>query len=156
MSVGSLGLEDPLKQGMASQPTPIFLPGEFHGQQSLEGYSPQDHKELDMTEATQYARTHTLTGSSVQSLSHAQLFASSWTAAHQAVLSITDSWSLLKLMFIESVMPSNHLILCYPLFFCLQSLSASGSFLMSWLFTSGGQSTGASVSASVLLMNIQD
>ena len=53
-------------------------------------------------------------------------------------------------------MPSNHLILCHPLFFCLQSLSASGSFLMSWLFTSGGQSTGASVSASVLLMNIQD
>ena len=42
-------------------------------------------------------------------------FATPWTAAHQASLSITNSWSLLKLMFIESVMPSNHLILCHPL-----------------------------------------
>ena len=53
--------------------------------------------------------------SSVQSLSHVQLFATPWTAAHQASLSITSSWSLLKLMSIESVMPSNHLILCRPL-----------------------------------------
>ena len=53
--------------------------------------------------------------SSVQSLSHVQLFATPWTAAHQASLSITNSWSLLKLMPIESVMPSNHLILCQPL-----------------------------------------
>ena len=53
--------------------------------------------------------------SSVQSLSHVQLFATPWTAAHQASLSITNSQSLLKLMSIESVMPSNHLILCYPL-----------------------------------------
>ena len=53
-------------------------------------------------------------------------------------------------------MPSNHLILCYPLFFCLQSLSASGSFLMSWLFASGGQSIAAAASASVLPMNIPD
>ena len=47
----------------------------------------------------------------------------------------TISWSLLKLMFIESVMPSKHLILCRPLLFCLQSFSASGSFPVSWLFT---------------------
>jgi len=47
----------------------------------------------------------------VQSLSHVRLFATPWTAARQASLSITNSWSLLKLMFIESVMPSNHLIL---------------------------------------------
>ena len=53
--------------------------------------------------------------SSIQSLSRIRLFATSWTAAHQASLSITNSWSLLKLMPIESVMPSNHLILCYPL-----------------------------------------
>ena len=53
--------------------------------------------------------------SSVQSLSCVQLFATPWTAAHQASLSITNSWSLLKLMSIESVMPSNHLILCHPL-----------------------------------------
>ena len=52
---------------------------------------------------------------SVPSLSRIWLFATPWTAAHQAALSITNSWSLPKLMSIESVMPSNHLILCYPL-----------------------------------------
>ena len=52
---------------------------------------------------------------SVQSLSHVQLFATPWTTAHQASLSITNSQSLPKLMSIESVMPSNHLILCRPL-----------------------------------------
>ena len=53
--------------------------------------------------------------SSVQSLSRVQLFATPWTAARQASLSITNSQSLLKLVAIESVMPSNHLILCHPL-----------------------------------------
>ena len=53
--------------------------------------------------------------SSVQSLSRVQLFATPWTAAHQASLSLTNSWNLPKLMSIESVMPSNHLILCHPL-----------------------------------------
>ena len=53
--------------------------------------------------------------SSVQSLSHVQLFATPWTVAHQASLSIINSWNLLKLMSIESVMPSNHLVLCHPL-----------------------------------------
>ena len=53
--------------------------------------------------------------SSVQSLSHVRLFATPWIAARQAFQSITNSWSLLKLMSIESVMPSNHLILCPPL-----------------------------------------
>ena len=53
--------------------------------------------------------------SSVQWLSHVQLFATPQTAARQASLSITNSWSLLKFMSIESVMPSNHLILCRPL-----------------------------------------
>ena len=52
---------------------------------------------------------------SLQSLSHVQLFETPWTAARQASLSITNSRSLLKLMSIESVMPSNHLILCHPL-----------------------------------------
>ena len=52
---------------------------------------------------------------SVQLLSHVQLFVTPWTAAHQASLFITNSWSLLKLMFIESVMRSNYLILCHPL-----------------------------------------
>ena len=53
--------------------------------------------------------------SSVQSLSRVQLFATPWTAAHQASLSITNSQNLLKLMSIELVMPSSHLILCHPL-----------------------------------------
>ena len=53
--------------------------------------------------------------SSVQSLSHVRLFATPWTAAHQACLSITNSWSPPKPMSTESVMPSNHLILCRPL-----------------------------------------
>jgi len=55
----------------------------------------------------------------------------------------------------ESVMPSNHFILCCCFTSCLQSFPASGSFPMSWLFASGGQSIGASASALVLLMNIQ-
>ena len=53
--------------------------------------------------------------SSVQLLSRVRLFATPWTAARQASLSITNSWSLPRLMSIESVMPSNHLILCHPL-----------------------------------------
>ena len=57
--------------------------------------------------------------SSVQSLSHVWLIACPWTAAHQAFLSISNSQSLLKLMSIESVMPSNHLILCHPLLLLL-------------------------------------
>ena len=55
----------------------------------------------------------------VQSLSHVQLFVTPWTAAGQASLSFTISWSLLRLMPIESVMPSKHLILCHPLLLLL-------------------------------------
>ena len=75
---------------------------------------------------------------SVQLLSHVQLFAIPWIAACQASLSITNSQSLPKLMPIELVMPSNHLILCHPLpsiSSCLQSFPTSGSFQMSQLFT---------------------
>ena len=72
--------------------------------------------------------------SSVQSLSRVQLFATPWTAACQACLSITNSWSLFKLMSIKSVMPSNHLILCHPLSSLPQSLPASESFPMNQLF----------------------
>ena len=57
--------------------------------------------------------------SSVQSLSHVRFFATPWITARQASLSITNSWSLLKLMPIESVMPSSHLILCHPLLLLL-------------------------------------
>ena len=78
-----------------------------------------------------------------------------WTEACQASLSITTSQSLLKLMSIELLMLSNHLILCH-LFSCLQSFPASGSFPMSQLFASSGQIIGASALASVLPMNIQN
>ena len=78
-----------------------------------------------MTISSTY-RVIVLQVSSVQisSVSHVQLFAAPWTAARQASLSITNSWSLLKLMCTESVMPSNHLILCHP-FFLLPSIFPS-------------------------------
>ena len=53
--------------------------------------------------------------SSVHSLSHVRLFVMAWTAAHQASVSISNSWSLFKLMSIKSLRPSNHLMLCHPL-----------------------------------------
>ena len=86
----------------------------------------------------------------VQSLSHTQVFATPWTAAHQVSLSFTVSCSLLKLMSIELVMPSNHLIFCHPLLL-LPSIFPS----INQLFASGGQSIGASASPSVLPVNIQ-
>ena len=93
---------------------------------------------------------------SVQSLNCVWLFATPWTAACQASLSITNSQSLLKLMSIKLVMPSNHLILCCPFSSCLQSLPASWSFPVNQFFASGGQSIRASASTSVLPMNIQN
>ena len=87
--------------------------------------------------------------SSVQSLSHVWLSATPWTSAGQASLSSTNSWRLLKLMSIMSMMPSNHLIICHRLLLLLlQSFPQSVSFPVSQLFTSGGQSTGVSASAS--------
>ena len=76
-------------------------------------------------------------------------------AAHQASLSFTISRSLLKLMSIGLGLPSNHPILCSPFSSCPQFFSASGSFPVSGLFTSSGQSIGPPASASVLPMNIQ-
>ena len=91
----------------------------------------------------------------IQSLAHGQLFATPRTSACQTSLILHSLMEFLKLKSIESVMPSNHLILYYALFLLPSIFPASGSFLMSWLFSSGGQSTGASASASVLPMNIQ-
>ena len=87
----------------------------------------------------------------VQSFSCVQLFATPWSVACQASLSIPSSQILLKLISLESLMPSNHLILFSS---CLQFFPASGSFQMSHFFLSGGRSIGAS--ASVLPMNIWD
>ena len=84
-----------------------------------------------------------------------RLFATPWTAARQASLFITNSWSLLKLMSIELVMPtiSSSVI---PFSSHLQSFPASGSFSMSQFFASGSKSIGVLASASLLPMNIQD
>ena len=91
----------------------------------------------------------------VQPPSRVQLFVTPWTAARQASLSITVSLTFLKLMPTEwyhTAISSSVTPFCS----CLQSFPASGSFQMSQFFTSGGQSIGASASASVLPMNIQD
>ena len=94
-------------------------------------------------------------GSSVQSLSHVWLFATPWTAARQASLSITNSQSLLKLMSIESVIPFNHLILCHPLllppsiFPSIKVFSSESVLCIRW-------PKYWPASASVLPMNIQD
>ena len=95
--------------------------------------------------------------SSFQSLSCVQLFGTPWIAARQASLSITNSRSLLKLMSIELVMPSSHLILCRPLLLLPPvPLSIRVFSNESQLFAWGGQSTGVSASASVLPVNTQD
>ena len=85
-----------------------------------------------------------------------RFFMTPWIAAHQASLSITNFQSLPKLMSIELGMPSNHLILCHPLFPHLHSFPESWSFQMSQFFASGGQSIGASASTSVLPKTSQD
>ena len=79
-----------------------------------------------------------------------------WTAARQASLSITSSWSPLRLMPIESVMPSDLSSSVVPFSSHLQSFPVSGSFPMSQFFASGGQSNGVSALASVLPVDIQD
>ena len=106
--------------------------------------------------STSKEHLHFSNGPSVQFSSVTQscrLFVTQWTAARQASLSITNSQSLPKLMSLESVMPSNHVV---PFSSCPQSLPASGSFPMSQLFASGVQSIGVSASTSVLPMNTQD
>ena len=84
----------------------------------------------------------------VKLLSHVQLFMTPQTVACQGLLSSIISQSLFGFMSIESVMPSNHFILCHPFSSCLQSYPAPGSFPMSQLYVSGGQSTRASASLS--------
>ena len=101
-------------------PNPIFLPGEFHGQRSLGGYTPRGNKELCKTEQLTLSLFTTLKNTSLFGSVHFSPSvmsdsATTWTAAQQASLSFANSRSLLKFISIESVMPSNHLILCHPL-----------------------------------------
>ena len=93
---------------------------------------------------------------SFQSFSNVRLFATPSTAAHQASLSITNSQSLLKLMSIESVMPSNHLILCHSLLLPPSIFPSITSFPRSQFFASDGQCIGVSALESVLPVNIQN
>ena len=94
--------------------------------------------------------------SSVQLLSHVWLFVTPWTAACQASLSITNSWSLLKFMSIESVTPSNHFILCCPLLLPPSIFPSIRVFSNESALRIRCQSIGVSASASILPMNIQD
>ena len=127
----------------AWQPTQVFLPRESHGQRSLVGYSPWGHKWLDTTEATSHLCTKQV-----------EYLFSSVQFSHSVV---SDS-----LRDFPNSCPSSQW--CHPTISfsvisfssCLQFFLASESFLMSQFFTSVGQSIGASASASVLPMNIQD
>ena len=109
------------------QPTPVFLPGESQGPGSLVGFRLWGRTESDTTEATQQQQQQ------------------------QPSLSITNSQSLLRLMSIESVMPSNHLILCPRFSSCLQSFPASGESVLHIRWPKYW----SSASASVLPVNIQ-
>ena len=94
--------------------------------------------------------------SSDQLLSHVQIFVTQWTAACQASLSITNSQSLLKLMSIESVLPSNHLSFCCPLLLLHSVFPSIRIFSNESVLCISDQSIGVSASASVLPVNIQD
>ena len=75
----------------------------------------------------------------VQTLSHVQLFATPWSAALLASLPITNSWNMLKFISIESVMPSNHLMLCHSLLLLPSIFRSIRVFSNEWLLISGGQ-----------------
>ena len=126
MGVQFLGWEDPLEEEMATHSS--TLSGKFHGQRSLAGYSPWCCKELDRTEQlSTHAHISNTAGAIeliqlnsfyfvvVQSLSHVCLFAAPWTVARQASLPFAINQRLLRLLSVESVRPSNHVILCRPL-----------------------------------------
>ena len=92
----------------------LLLPSVFPNKRDLPIRLPK-YWSFSISPPNEYSRLISFQFSSVQSLSCVRLFATPWTAARQASLSITNSWSLLRPMSIESVMPSNHLILCHPL-----------------------------------------
>ena len=110
---------------------------------------------LHLMDTHTHTHTHTHTFSSFHSLSCVQLFVTPGTTARQTSMFITNSQSPPKHMSIESVMPSNHLILCCP-HLLLPFFPASGSFPMSQLSASSGQNIAVSASTSVPPMNTQD
>ena len=134
------------------QPTPVFLPGEFHGQRSLVCYSLWGCKKSDTTERLTFTfKSSVLFSFSVVSdslrphgLQHARLPCPSPTPRAFSNSCPLSRWC--HPVILSSVVP----------FSCLQLFPASGSFPMSWLFPSGGQGVGASALASVLPMYIQN
>ena len=126
------------------------------GQGSLVCYSPWGHKESDMNEKLDWTELWFRLLLLLSCFSHGRLCATPWIAARQASLSITNSWSLLKLMSIESVISSIHLIPCCPLLLLPSIFPGIRVFSNESVLSSGGQNIGASASASVLPMNIQD
>ena len=126
--------------------TSVFLPGGSHGQRSLQGYGPLGHTELDTTEAALLLFSHSVVSDSLRPhrLQLARLPCPSPFPGACSNSCQLNQWC--RPTFSSSVVP----------FSCLQSCPALGFFPMSWLFESHGQSIGASASASVLPMNIQD
>ena len=154
----SLSLEDPLEKEMATHSSILVWeipwrvePGQLQsvGSQRI-GHDLATQQQLSYT----YMILFLWHGGGVQSLSHVQLLATPWTAICQASLSFTISWSLLKLMSIESVMSSNHFILSRPLLFLPSIFPSIRVFSNELILCSRCQSIGTS--ASVLPMNIQD
>ena len=128
-------------------PVVLIVQGWLYVSHFVHAFVPSDFP-LQMLSSVQFC--------SLQLLSCVRLFAIPSTTVCQASLSITNSQSLLKLMSIESVMWSNHLILCHPLLLLPSIFPSIRVFPRSQFFTSGGQIIGVSASASVLPMNIQD
>ena len=139
--VWSLDQDDPLEEEMATHSS--VPDGKSHGQRVLAGCSPWGRKESDTIEQLNNKQIsiniryylYNKRIFFVQSLSHVQFFATPWTAACQASLSFIISWSLLKLMSIELVMSSNHLILCHPLLL-LPSILSQHQDLFQWVSSS--------------------
>ena len=117
---------------------------------------PLENKHIDLNNFKIFSCEYKIQFRSVPSLSHVRHFATSWIAAHQASLSITNSQSLLKLMSIESVMPSNHLILCHPLLLLPAIFPSITVFTNESVLCIRWPSIGVSGSVSILPMNIQD
>ena len=114
------------------------------------------HTTLASSDATAESAYYPSSFAVVQSQSLVRLSVTPWTTACQTSLSITNSWNLLKLFSIESVMVSNHLILCHPLLLSPLIIPSIRVFQMSQFFATGGQYIRVTASASVFPMNIQE
>ena len=149
--VQSLGREDPLEKGMATHSS--ILAWTIAWTEGPGGLQSVGFQRVRFDWVTNTFIFHIAIV--VQLLSRVQLFATSCTAACQAFLSTTNSWSLLKLMFIELVMPSNHLILCRPLLLLPSIFPSIGVFSNQLVLCIRWPEYWSFSSASVLAINIQ-